>query len=682
MLKNIIEKVNKEFVREAKSSPGLMEDMAAMEKYMAESYGERIFIELLQNADDANSTKIKVLYRNNHLFFANDGRPFNENDIISISRSGSSKKQRGDTIGYRGIGFKSTSYLTNDILIYSNKTYFTFSKERCAIKLGLTDINKVPTIRIPFLVKADELQQTNPEILETVNELSGEGYQSIFIFKYPNIQLINEEMNEVNNGYFIFLRNIAHAVIQTDSYNGIFEINRKDLNERSTSVSISGRNNEKWLLINDTKKVTIAFKLNESNMIVPCNEEEALFHCFLPSLEKTGYPFKINSDFSTDPSRKHLTYDEETEKSLMKAAVMLYQLITEAVNKKNELTPIISLMKNKTTFSKFSMKVSEELKQLLINNEWLELAKGELISPIDYKKHPSWLESSELDIIRKNSIYLSELSLPSELYVKIPEIDAFLGRYSEADFTNNDWVLVISDENFINSITPQLAGKIFGKLSKDIRLNKMMNKNDIDMKKAIIPLSGKPIVVMDLKDKKEITLDNDFKEGFMQSASVYDIEWFDKEFDTNLSASFGRDMDKKVKAPLVAKKVNNHISRWRAAEKQCVELEEIFGNTATDVSKQNLGYDIESKTPDGNTRYIEVKSLTNTNQFSMTNNEYTSAHQYKESYYICIIKQKEDGIDATYIQDPIHTLSMEKRVRQWEWYCDSYSGENFSMHFK
>lgn len=38
-----------------------MEDMAAMEKYMAESYGERIFIELLQNADDANSTKIKVL---------------------------------------------------------------------------------------------------------------------------------------------------------------------------------------------------------------------------------------------------------------------------------------------------------------------------------------------------------------------------------------------------------------------------------------------------------------------------------------------------------------------------------------------------------------------------------------------------------------------------------------------
>ncbi|WP_260985207.1 hypothetical protein [Bacillus pumilus] len=34
----------------------LFTDMAAMETYMTESYGERVFVEMLQNADDAKAT--------------------------------------------------------------------------------------------------------------------------------------------------------------------------------------------------------------------------------------------------------------------------------------------------------------------------------------------------------------------------------------------------------------------------------------------------------------------------------------------------------------------------------------------------------------------------------------------------------------------------------------------------
>ena len=39
MLQNSIEEISKEFLMKAKNSPRLMEDMASMEKYMAESYG-------------------------------------------------------------------------------------------------------------------------------------------------------------------------------------------------------------------------------------------------------------------------------------------------------------------------------------------------------------------------------------------------------------------------------------------------------------------------------------------------------------------------------------------------------------------------------------------------------------------------------------------------------------------
>ena len=43
MLQDIINKINEKFLKEAQNSPQLLEDMAAMEKYMAENYSERVF---------------------------------------------------------------------------------------------------------------------------------------------------------------------------------------------------------------------------------------------------------------------------------------------------------------------------------------------------------------------------------------------------------------------------------------------------------------------------------------------------------------------------------------------------------------------------------------------------------------------------------------------------------------
>ena len=47
MIKDIITRINSAFIDEAKNSPDLLTDMAAMEKYMSESYSGRIIVELL-----------------------------------------------------------------------------------------------------------------------------------------------------------------------------------------------------------------------------------------------------------------------------------------------------------------------------------------------------------------------------------------------------------------------------------------------------------------------------------------------------------------------------------------------------------------------------------------------------------------------------------------------------------
>ncbi|WP_338450810.1 DUF3883 domain-containing protein [Niallia oryzisoli] len=62
------------------------------------------------------------------------------------------------------------------------------------------------------------------------------------------------------------------------------------------------------------------------------------------------------------------------------------------------------------------------------------------------------------------------------------------------------------------------------------------------------------------------------------------------------------------------------------------------GNKAKDVSKQNLGSDVVSVTPDNQERYIEVKSeKSRGDKISMTNNEYTAAHINGDNYFLCII---------------------------------------------
>ena len=148
---------------------------------------------------------------------------------------------------------------------------------------------------------------------------------------------------------------------------------------------------------------------------------------------------------------------------------------------------------------------------------------------------------------------------------------------------------------------------------------------------------------------------------------------------------FYNDVIEKPHLNLKTNKMSLHpiVSRWRSAEQQCIEIESFFGNKAIDVSKRNLGYDIESLTPKGVKRYIEVKLISNNNNsFSITNNEYTAAHQYGDDYFICLIKDAKGDSQAIYIQNPLRNLNFEKRIRQWEWYCDQFSGDVYYVKIK
>ena len=89
--------------------------------------------------------------------------------------------------------------------------------------------------------------------------------------------------------------------------------------------------------------------------------------------------------------------------------------------------------------------------------------------------------------------------------------------------------------------------------------------------------------------EKQSTEQPYFVESLKESQSV--VNWFNKSKETSNDS------------------LKPSIKRWRSAEEQTLAILNLNGFNLEDVSKQNIGYDLEGFDPDGNEIQIEIKSI-------------------------------------------------------------------------
>lgn len=673
MLCDLIKKISNAFIDEAVASPNLLADMAAMERYMAESYNGRVFIELLQNADDCGSTKIFIKEKNGNIIFANNGRPFNEDDVIAISRSGASNKKRGETIGYRGVGFKSTTYLTDEILIYSDKTYFTFSKKICSEKMNIP-IKNIPMIRIPLLVETIE-----DTIFQEIKELEVLGYTTVFIFKSAKINEFLEEVKQIESGMFIFLNNIKECCVEMKLFSKMILLEREVV-KNDKLVKFLCDENDAWYIVT-YRNTSIGFKYDfANNKVIPCKEKEQVYHSYLPTYDKMLFPVKVNADFTTDPSRKHITFDEKTEDAIDEIAENISYIVDRVFENKYEIdfSELFTIMTSFGSFSKCNSVLKQQLKNNIMGYLTLSLRNGKKININEYKLLPDWLDEAEKRFLRNKSKHIGSQSVSIDLYNNFKDIDKFIKIYSDQIFSTQDIIDMMSEDVLVDEMLPEMQGKILGKIIRTEKIEQLTTGKKKKLDKIKVSTEEGIKSIKEIVDEK-ITIDDEVQIEMMNVVSKADMKLF------NINASIDTDSESlevnnsmnEINVKSVKKEIKPHIAKWRSAEQQCLEIEKYFGNSPRDVSKQNLGYDIESIMPNGQKRYIEVKAVMKDGSFSITNNEYTAAHQYSSQYYICLLIQSSINIQAIYIQNPLAVLNFEKRIRQWEWYCEEYQGESF-----
>jgi hypothetical protein len=285
---------------------------------------ETFIYELLQNADDYKDPKkknveVKFTLTANYLLLTHNGQPFNFQNVYALTGiSQGDKRENIETIGFKGIGFKSIFKDSNFAIVKSGGFEFKFD-ENCFTKAA-----KRPWQIIPVWVdNYDEELTSNADFLSA----------PVSIAIKPILG--NEKLREIDKSYknilskvfrddriLIFLRWIEKVIITDNLENdskielnkskekwfissGIKDIEveesiRNWLNKQIADEEITIP--EKYQNIHKTK-ITFAVERNGSKLSGTTNSK---IYNYLPTEIDFGFKFLINGDFIPDGSRTEL----------------------------------------------------------------------------------------------------------------------------------------------------------------------------------------------------------------------------------------------------------------------------------------------------------------------------------------------------------------------------------------
>jgi hypothetical protein len=664
----MLDEVRRPLLEEARRSPALLSDLAGLEQYVAESYDARSFVELLQNADDAGASRFVVQRYGEFLLVANDGRPFTRADFESLCRSAASNKHRGTTIGYRGIGFKSVVGFAQTVYVFSGELEAAFSRERTAEEVP--EASRVPLVRVPHAVEAGE----RARMKDALERMAQEGLRTTFVFKDLIASGIETEFAAFDPTSVLFLRHIRQVELRT-TVEEVITARRVAIDARTQSVRLAGSSGATLWRVIEHDGIALAFSEGEDG-VKRLEERDAVVHAFLPTHEHTGLAAKINGDISTDPSRTRVILDERTASGIANAAKLVLGLLGEGLQcNPDPVGPGIV-----ASLVPFQDPRMARLQRRSFRTELLEAirltAKGRFE---DLRYRPGWLNGADFERLAAAS-RLRVVPRDLEHVEGLPEFLKFIGARVATLFE-----LTIG----ITTTTPSLLGaaEIVSQITR-LHATKQLGANEIDTRWHLWPIDGEP-TTLDEAQRAAKPLDQSFTDMVSERVGVISElrRLISSLVDPAIASKMIPDREEtearqpsnspNEPRPPVSSTENQprrlSLKKWRSAEQQVLSLLEIQGWDVKDVSHQNVGYDIEGITPEGEEVYIEVKAIDHPGQsFTLTSNEEATARQAGTAYRLAVVRQASADLEVAFIPDPANRLELTRKCRQWVWECLSY----------
>ena len=678
--------VREELLGEALRSPGLLADLANLERYIAETYSARSFIELLQNADDAGASRFMVTRHGEWLICANDGRAFSRQDFYSLCRSASSAKQRGQTIGYRGIGFKSVVGLATSVHLLSGELRASFSRDLTQGCLG--QHSPAPLVRIPHPLTL----KTDDSVFQTIQSMEQSGFSSIFILGGLDAERVQDEFDLFDADYLLFLRHIKEATLagnQARSYRCV----RQVINTTTHEISISGLDRHSAWHIQHVGECDLAFSLIDG-MPTALNAAAAIVHAFLPTLETTGFGIRINADFSTDPSRTRIIFDDSTISCIDNVAQAIADKISMEITSPEDdfsllacLTPTIDLatlsLQRRSFRTELIGRVKNRLEYLknkvVLAPNWLNTSDANKTA--DSLKDPVLVFAAKGDRQANFMRYLGVKNLSTELVVSVAKSEPLSPKGCAE-------VIAHCVKNVGNGVTlrqliekpvwhgtglkaPTILSKLTSeKAALDRKIVESINTAGVSSAELARMLKTEGLrddSICTLLPGVALTSPTNFLPS--EPAPVVNISPSEPEhFDPLRPGFLGG-----TASPATQIITSRSLPAWRSAEQYALSALSEHGYQVEDRSRQNLGYDLYAEN-NGRKYYIEVKLVDYAGQpFVITTNEESVARECGDSYAIALVlRSSGESAHVRFFLDPVHSLKFVRQCRQWVWECSDY----------
>ena len=99
-----------------------------------------------------------------------------------------------------------------------------------------------------------------------------------------------------------------------------------------------------------------------------------------------------------------------------------------------------------------------------------------------------------------------------------------------------------------------------------------------------------------------------------------------------------------------------------------MDYERSCGCTPTDVSKDNVGYDVRTICPDGTKRYVEVKGRAGTDGVMLSENEVNRLQQLGDKAWLYIVMNCKSEPTLYRFNDPINNMNFQKLIKGVQYY--------------
>ncbi|MGR6520917.1 DUF3883 domain-containing protein [Rhodococcus erythropolis] len=679
--------VRQELLTEATSSPQLLADMAGLERYVAESYSTRTFIELLQNSDDAGADRVVLVRGDDWVICANSGRPFDLRDFRALCRSSSSSKSRGEGIGYRGIGFKSVVGVADRVHLISNQLQATFARDLTQRLTGGS--TPVPLIRIPhpLVIDPSSAQMT------AANRLIGKGLSTVFIMEGLNQNQVAEEFARFDSDYLLFLNHVASVEIQ-DSSEIHFRCRRQILTTESSILNISApTRTEKWR-VERYHDVAIAYSM-DGERVVPLHATDSIAHAYLPTLEQSGFGIRINGDFSTDPSRTRITLDDRTAIQIDSIAAMIGERILSAMESPtSEASELLACLSPNVD------DVALQFQKRSFRSELLS-SVSERLRPLQNRHHlaPAWLNAHDATTIsiapeghRLIAQSTAEASPAAKIAkfagVKTASTQALLATAASGAMTSTGCAELIS--HVIKSVVPidvsveeLISSKVWFADDGPHELIKIAASDVTVADHFLNSLKSCGTDVNSIQRRVGRYIEGDSLANALRTSTTTDnFAPPDIPEDATVHTVNPDPLGDPLQHLPDASTAHGHriattrnASAWRSAELCVLGLLTDLGYTAEDHSRQNLGYDLLA-TYDSKQYFVEVKSINYAGQpFALTPNEDSFARDSRHRYILALVLRAEGTTFVQFLRNPREQLEFTKQCRQWAWECSQYEFE-------